>query len=137
MYARPNENKLQIDYLELSDSGVYECYLSNDPRGGGATSRVTLRVREIEQDEFGTNSNYYSREEDYKLPAEASGESRIDKSRSENVEIACGLTSNYQLVRWRKLNGVIVAFTTLFILMILHAIARSALLGILFIVRKL
>jgi hypothetical protein len=108
---------LQIYYLQIDDSGVYECYLPD-----GQTSQVHLtvikNVNELVQPIESYGENQYLESKSHQQQEQGNSEERapqtqveyepyIEKEAHQSVSISCGLAGeDGNELKWKKIEPV-------------------------------
>ena len=104
-----HQHKLQIFYLQVEDSGEYECYL---PDGRKSQVRLTV-LTSLNDMQRGGNENYFLESAQHRSQSEQAPRSQVDydpyieKEVHQSVSISCGLVSDSEneLV-WKKVEPV-------------------------------
>ena len=119
-YAREHQNKLQIYYLRVDDTGDYECFL---PDGRRSQVRLTVikNLNEIvrptsEENQFLESSvNQRGRIDEERAPqTQVEYEPYIEKEAGQSVSISCGLAGDDENeLKWKKLEPVRTFFRNL------------------------
>jgi hypothetical protein len=106
-YARQNANKLEIDYLEETDGGIYECSTPN-----GQFKRIklvvkpTIQLKKFDNEDSNIDTKSLTSPDVSHKDLDESG-AEIVKNIGEDVEINCGITEEFNEIQWNKKNSVI------------------------------